>query len=80
MTQISDEHKDFFKQVLIDLFEKKTKDLDSYKNKIADYKEKIKNLPVDNSVYAKSQALEGYVLEYIKTYNDLVKLKKELES
>ena len=80
MTQISDENKSFFKTLLQEVVETKNHKLDYIRKKIIDYRQKSANITVDNAAYAKTEALEGYTIEYLKIYKELEKLLKELES
>lgn len=80
MTQISDENKSFFKNLLAEVVAAKNHKLDYIRKKIIDYRQKSANLTVDNAAYAKTEALEGYTLEYYKIYKEVEKLIKESES
>lgn len=80
MQDISAENTTFFKQILEELITSKQHDLDVIRRKIESYREKAEKLTVDNSAYAKQEALKGYMLEYVKVYKEVEKLIKEFES
>lgn len=79
MTQIPQDDKTFFKEVLTTIINAKLHKLTVTRKKIIDYREKSAKLTVDNAAYAKTEALEGYTLEYFKTYKEVEKLLKEVE-
>lgn len=80
MTQIPENEKTFYKEILKDIINAKLHKLTVLQRKIIDYRQKSTNLTVDNAAYAKIEALEGYTLEYYKTYKEVEKLIKESES
>ena len=80
MQDISAENTTFFKQILEELITSKQHDLDVIRRKIESYREKAEKLTVDNSAYAKQEALKGYMLEYVKVYNEVKNLIKQRQS
>ncbi len=74
MTQITETHKTFYQELLKETIETKTAKLDALRTKIISFREKAANLPVETASYTKSEALQGYILEYLKLYKELEKL------
>jgi hypothetical protein len=80
MTQITETHKTFFKELLNETIESKTAKLDVLRTRIISFREKVANLPVETASYTKSEALQGYILEYLKLYKELEKLTSSAQS
>lgn len=80
MIYIPEDEKTFYKEVLKNIIDNKLHKLVVTRKKIIDYRQKSANLTVDNAAYAKTEALEGYILEYYKIYKEVEKLIKESES
>lgn len=80
MNQIPEDDKTFYQEILKNIIDSKIHKLAVTRRKIIDYRQKSANLTIDNAAYAKTEALEGYTLEYFKTYKEVEKLLKELNS
>ena len=73
-------HKTFYQELLKETIETKTSNLDALRTKIISFREKVANLPVESASYTKSEALQGYILEYLKLYKELEKLTTSAQS
>jgi len=80
MSPITETNKEFYKELLKEIIETKTAKLDTLRTRIISFREKAANLPVETASYSKSEALQGYMLEYVKLYKELEKLSSSTQS
>jgi hypothetical protein len=80
MSLINETNKTFYQELVKEIIETRKAKLDTLRAKIISFREKAANLPVETASYTKSEALQGHILEYVKTYKELEKLETSTQS